>query len=270
MAFCANGIIKAYNKGMNILLTFFLVVVGFNIAMFIPAYLYKTDKLTDISYALSFVALILFGYARSSGEWPHMLLVLLVVWWAARLGGFLFMRVQKKGKDARFDEMRNKPLVFLRFWLLQGATVYVVLLSSLLFMNTTHVSFGILSVLGLLVFFAGLVLESVADWQKWQFSLKKSNKGSWIDEGVWARSRHPNYLGEMLVWTGVYLYVAPSLTLGYALYALLSPAYIILLLLFVSGIPILEKAADARWGKDKSYQAYKRRVPVLIPKTKKS
>lgn len=251
---------------MNILLLFFIVVVGFNVAMFVPAYKYKTDKLTDISYALSFVALAIFAYARSAGTWKHMLLLLLITWWAARLGGFLYMRVRKKGKDARFDEMRGRPLAFLRFWLLQGATVYVVLLSSLFFFNTRTVSFTLLSLLGLIIFFAGLLLESVADWQKWQFSLKKANKGRWIEEGVWARSRHPNYLGEMLVWSGIYLFVAPSLTLGYTLLGLLSPFYIITLLLFVSGIPILEKSADARWGKDKGYQAYKKRVPVLLPK----
>lgn len=251
------------------MLVFLLIVVGFNLAMFVPAYKYKTDKLTDISYALSFIALVLFAYAKSSGRWPHMLLVLMVVWWAARLGGFLFIRVQKKGKDARFDAMRSRPFAFLRFWLLQGVTVYVVLLSALFFFNTSDVRFSLLSLFGLIVFFSGLLLESVADWQKWQFSNNKATKGRWIDEGLWARSRHPNYLGEMMVWSGVYIYVLPSLSGGYAFLGLISPMYIILLLLFVSGIPILEKAADARWGKDKAYQAYKKRVPVLLPKFSK-
>lgn len=253
---------------MNSLLLMFIAVVGFNIAMFVPAFIYKTDKLTDISYALSFVALILFALFRSTQRWPHLILAMLVLWWAARLGGFLLMRIWKKGKDKRFDGMRDNVLLFLRFWLLQGASVFVVLLASLLFMQSESPRINILSVVGAVIFILGLYIESVADLEKWYFTQDKNNKGKWIESGIWARSRHPNYFGEMLVWVGLYAFVVPSLHGNQWFIALLSPVYIIILLFFVSGIPILEKSADKKWGDNKDYRAYKKRVPLLLPKLK--
>ncbi len=253
---------------MNALSLAFLAVVGFNVAMFVPAFKYKTDKLTDISYALSFIFLILFALFRSTLKWPHLLLALIVTWWAVRLGGFLLMRVWKKGKDARFDGMRESAVKFFRFWLLQGVTVFVVLIGTLEFMHKSTPRFTLLSAIGFVIFIAGLGIEATADLQKWHFNQKPKNKGKWIESGVWAKSRHPNYLGEILVWLGVYAYILPSLTGMQWLIAAISPAYIILLLLFVSGIPILEKSADKKWGSNKDYASYKKRVPLLVPRIK--
>lgn len=250
---------------MHDLWIIFIAAVGLNVIMFIPAFIYKTDKLTDISYAVTFIALVLFAYARSAQTWPHALLALLVVWWGVRLGGFLLMRVWKKGKDKRFDGMRENFFKFLRFWLLQGVTVFVVLLGALEFMRVSSPQVTLLSWAGTLIFLTGLYMEAAADLQKWHFSQNPKNKGKWIESGIWAKSRHPNYMGEMMVWIGIYLFVLPSLVGQQWLIAFASPGYIILLLLFVSGIPMLEKSADAKWGNDKDYQAYKKRVPVLIP-----
>lgn len=251
---------------MNQLWVLCLYVVAFNVAMFIPAFLYKTDKLTDISYALSFIFLILVALFKSTIKWPHILLALLIIWWAVRLGSFLLMRVWKKGKDARFDGMREKPVKFLRFWLLQGITVFVVLIGALEFMHIQTLRFNMISAIGVVIFIIGLTLEATADIQKWHFSQDVKNKGKWIESGVWGISRHPNYLGEILVWIGIYAYVLPSLSGQQWLIAAISPMYIIVLLLFVSGIPILEKSADKKWGSNKDYSQYKKHVPLLIPR----
>ena len=243
-----------------------LAVVGFNLAMFVPAYIYKTDKLTDISYALSFVVLILFSYGGSSQKWPHVLMTLFVIWWAVRLGGFLLMRIRNKGKDKRFDGMRENPVKFLRFWLLQGVSVFVVLISALLFMQVKNPQISAFAIVGIIIFGVGLYIEATADLQKWHFSQDVKNKGKWIESGIWSKSRHPNYLGEMMVWGGLYVFAFTSLSSTERLVALLSPVYIIVLLLFVSGIPLLEKSADKKWGSQKTYQDYKKRVPKLLPK----
>jgi len=120
------------------------------------------------------------------------------------------------------------------------------------------------------VWFVGLVLEATADLQKYRFSRDPKNKGAWIDEGVWRYSRHPNYFGEILVWVGVYLLAFPALIGWEKVIGLASPVLIICLLLFVSGVPLLEKAADARWGNEPAYKRYKRRTSILIllPKRK--
>ncbi|MDB5182789.1 MAG: hypothetical protein JWO47_573 [Candidatus Saccharibacteria bacterium] len=238
-----------------------------NLILFVPAYRYKTDKLTDISYALSFVVLITLALGQSRFKWEDFLLALMIFWWVVRLGGFLLFRIWKKGKDKRFDGMRENPVKFLRFWFFQGVTVFVVLIGALEFMHTNRPVFNVLSAIGLVIFLKGLIIEAVADLQKWQFSQDPKNKGKWIEAGLWGMSRHPNYLGEMLVWLGVYLYILPSLHGLQWLIALISPAYIIILLMYVSGIPILEKSADKKWGSNKDYNAYKKRVPLLVPWT---
>lgn len=253
---------------MNEYLLAFIFVVAANIAMFVPAYLKQTDKLTDISYGVSFGLLGLFAFIRSERSLMHLILFMAVLIWSIRIGGFLLMRIRKIGKDSRFDEMRNHFFKFFRFWLLQGVSVFVVLLASLIAWNTEAVPISYLSIAGLSLFIAGLLIEATADLQKFRFNQNPNNKGKWIDEGLWRKTRHPNYLGEMSVWTGLFLFVLPSLSGWEILVAALSPVYIISLLSFVSGIPLLEKAADKRWGSDKDYLNYKKSVPVLIPSPK--
>lgn len=254
---------------MNTYLLAFLVSISINLLMFVPAFRYKTDKLTDISYAVTFATVALFGFIASNKSSLHWLLFVMVLLWATRLGGFLLIRVWKRGKDARFDGMRENFWLFLRFWLLQGLSVFVVMLAAVTGFGKQDTNLGYLVWSGAIIFAAGLVIEATADWQKYQFGNNPSNKNKWIDQGIWRISRHPNYLGEMMVWIGVYLVVTPSLTsIPEVLIAVLSPLYIITLLMFVSGVPILERSADERWGKDKNFRSYKEQVPVLLPSIK--
>ncbi|CAN5688320.1 DUF1295 domain-containing protein [soil metagenome] len=251
---------------MNILLWAFIVSVGINILMFLPAFKFKTDKLTDISYAVTFAVVAFAAYSRSEQTLAHTVMLLAVLAWSLRLGGFLLIRINKMSKDSRFDFMRDKFFSFLQFWLLQGVSVFVVLVGSILVWQEADTTVTALSWFGLTIFAVGLVLEATADYQKFLFRFSgKAKKHEWIDEGVWRMSRHPNYLGEMMVWTGLYLFALPSLS-GLAVYAgLISPLYIVSLLLFVSGVSPLEKSADRKWGKQESYRQYKKEVPVLLP-----
>lgn len=239
--------------------------LGFNILVFIPAYLLKTDKLTDISYSLSFSALALLGFFVSSQKIIDRLALILVLVWAIRLGSFLFMRVNKKGKDSRFDAMRAKPWSFFRFWFFQGLTVFVVLLPGLLLWNHHGTASKFWAIAGEVIWATGLGLEWIADTQKYRFGLTNKSK-TWIDTGIWRVSRHPNYLGEILVWAGFYIFLATALPGLDKILALASPAYISLVLLFFSGVPLLEKSADKKWGDNKDYREYKKAVPVLIPR----
>lgn len=250
---------------MNILLFGLLVSLGINLVMFVPAFIFKTDKITDISYAVTFAVVALASYTQSTQKLLHKIVLACVLLWSVRLGGFLFVRINKIGKDSRFDGMRERFFSFLRFWVLQGATVFVVMMAPLLVFDQKETKLTPVSVVGLVVFLVGLVIEAFADAQKYSFNGNSKNKGKWIDTGVWRASRHPNYLGEMMVWTGMYLVVVNSLSSRGTFIALLSPLYIIGLLLFVSGVPLLEKSADEKWGKDKAYQAYKKQVPVVVP-----
>lgn len=251
---------------MGLLLLGFLFALGINIFMFVPAYINKTDKLTDISYSVSFAAVAIFAFLLSERSALHVVLLGCVLLWALRLGSYLFIRINWMKRDKRFDGMREDFWRFLKFWLLQGASVFVVLLAALLAFGGESADMSALAYAGVGVFLTGLLLEATADAQKFAFMKKPKNKGKWIESGVWSVSRHPNYLGEIMVWSGVWLIAIGALPeLSSKLVALISPLYITLLLLFVSGVPLLEKAAEERWGKDSAYQAYKRRTPVLIP-----
>ena len=251
---------------METLAFYFALALGINLAMFVPAFIFKTDRLTDISYALSFIVLASVAFLNSSLNDAHLVLLVAITVWAVRLGGFLLFRIWKIKRDKRFDDKRDNFVKFLAFWVLQGISVFIVLVSSLLVFDTPDIKLTLLSYFGLAVFAVGLLLEATADIEKYRFNSNPQNKGKWIATGVWGRSRHPNYLGEMLVWIGLYIFGIPVLPLSGLVIGLVSPLYIIVLLLFVSGIPLLEKAADAKWGKDKKYQEYKKHTPALLPK----
>ena len=250
---------------MEILIITLLIALGINLAMFLPAFYFKTDKLTDISYAVTFVVIAFYMFLTNPISTGKVLLLFMILAWAVRLGGYLLMRIQKIGRDKRFDNMRDSFVAFGRFWLLQAVSVWVIMLSSILFFsNETNLT--IISAYGFVVWSFGLIIEGFSDYQKFQFTNNPKNKGKWIEEGLWKYSRHPNYLGEIMVWVGIYIFVFPSLMGSQILIGLGSPLFIIVLLLFVSGIPILEKSSDKKWGDRKEYQDYKKRVGVLLPK----
>jgi steroid 5-alpha reductase family enzyme len=190
---------------------------------------------------------------------------LLVVVWAVRLGSYLFRRILRMKVDHRFDGMRDQPLRFARFWLLQAITVAVVMLPvSYLLDRDQPGGFRIWSAVGAAVWLTGLLVEAIADTQKQAFRAKEENRGRFVTSGLWRYSRHPNYFGEMLVWWGLFVYVVPVLH-GWAFAVVIGPVFITLLLLFVSGIPPLERSADEKYGADAGYREYKRRTSILVP-----
>lgn len=236
-----------------------------NLVLFLVAFRLQSDKLTDVSYALSFlviaIASLLYANDYHVFNW---IIFSMVVLWAARIGGFLLIRVLIVGKDHRFDKMRGSFVRFGKFWLGQAITAWVLMLPvSMALYNGGNVSVGLL--IGFGIWLVGLLIEAVADYQKLIFKLNAYNRNKWIQEGIWTYARHPNYFGEILVWLGIYVACFAALSPLERLVGLSSPVLISLLLLFVSGVPLLEKAADERWGTQTSYQKYKSRTRLVIP-----
>jgi steroid 5-alpha reductase family enzyme len=249
---------------MAILISFALAF-AVNAAFFAIAATRKTDVVTDLAYSLSFAALALALPFTGAREPVQLLASALVLVWAARLGAYLFRRIKHMGVDHRFDEMRDEPLRFARFWLLQAIAVAVIMLPVTYLLGRGEApSFGVWAAAGVVVWLVGLVLESVADAQKWAFKKADENRDRFITHGLWRYSRHPNYFGELLVWWGLFLYAVPFLE-GWAYLVVAGPVFITLLLLFVSGIPPLEKRHDEKYGDDPAYREYKRRTSLLVP-----
>lgn len=236
-----------------------------NLSMFVVAFRLQSDKLTDISYAVTFATIALWGLVTSEQSGYHVVLTAMIGLWALRLGGFLLYRVIRSGQDSRFDDMRGDFFKFGKFWVAQAVTVWVMMIPSVFAYSSTGTPYQPLLAAGVILWLIGLVCETIADFQKQAFSRDPKNKNKWVETGIWRYSRHPNYFGEILVWIGVYVYTLPALSSVEPLIALVSPLFIACLLLFVSGIPILEKSADKRWGTLPAYRAYKKRTSILIP-----
>jgi steroid 5-alpha reductase family enzyme len=151
---------------------------------------------------------------------------------------------------------------------LQGLWVSFTLAAAMAAITTdTREDLGLLALLGTLIWLFGFSFEVLADTQKSAFREDPENKGKFIDTGLWSWSRHPNYFGEIMLWVGVAVIALPVMR-GWQWVTLISPVFVTLLLTRVSGIPILEKRADEKWGGQEDYEVYKERTPVLIPRPK--
>lgn len=239
------------------------------ILAFIPAMLLRTERFFDLTGSLTFLAisaaLVLMTPMPDARSW---ILAAMVILWAARLGSFLAMRVHKAGSDGRFDEIKGSPVRFLQVWVIQGAWVSITAAAAWIAISTDAASrapIGWLTVVGIIVWVAGMTIEIVADAQKSAFRADPRHKDEFIRTGLWSRSRHPNYFGEIVIWVGVFLTAAPVLG-GWQWVAILSPLFVILLLTRVSGIPLLEARAEKKWGDRADYVEYRENTPSLIPR----
>lgn len=235
--------------------------------VFIPAYVLQTEKFFDLTGSLTYISVVTLAVFLSAGvDARAILLAALVVIWAGRLGSFLFTRVKKAGKDDRFDELKPSFIRFLNVWTVQALWVTFTMAAALVAITTTtRKPLDGFAIAGLLIWGFGFAFEVIADLQKSRFRANPDNKGKFIQTGLWSRSRHPNYFGEIVLWVGVAVIALPVLQ-GWQWIALISPVFVTLLLTRVSGIPLLEKKAEEKWGGQEDYESYKKRTPVLIPR----
>lgn len=232
--------------------------------VFVPAWLRQSERFYDLTGSISYLVLIWASWASSTDPGPRGLVVsLLMSLWASRLGLFLFRRVRREG-DGRFDEIKANPLRFALAWTLQGCWIALTSLAAWTIHATPAAPLGALDALGVGMWTAGFALETVADRQKAAFRADPATAGRFVDVGLWRWSRHPNYFGEILLWTGIAV-IGSSVFTGLGWLGWISPVFVALLLTRVSGIPLLERRADERWGEDPDYRSYKDRTPVLLP-----
>jgi len=234
---------------------------------FIVAYLLQTESFYDLTGSLTYISVTMMAVLLSPViDRRSVVLLALVLVWATRLGTFLFGRIMKSGKDERFDEIKVSFLRFLLTWTVQGLWVsFTAAAAWVAITTTTRRPLGWPALVGFLVWAFGFGFEVLADTQKSAFKANPENEGRFIDTGLWSWSRHPNYFGEIVLWIGVAIIALPVLR-GWQFVALISPLYVTAQLTLVSGIPILERKADERWGGQEDYEAYKERTPVLIPR----
>ena len=241
-----------------------------NWLVWIPASLWRTERFYDLTGSVTFVAVTSLALVAAPGPdgeasvWRVTLAAMVVVW-AVRLGSFLFVRVRRDGSDGRFDKIKVHPLAFLATWTLQALWVSMTAAAALAAITVADGLGGVWAMLGVIVWLIGFAIEVVADTQKRRFRADPANAGRFISTGLWSRSRHPNYFGEILLWSGVALMAVPTLS-GWRWVVLISTVFVWLLLTRVSGVPLLEARAAARFGDDPAYGAYVKHTPVLVPR----
>lgn len=237
-----------------------------NWLVYIPSNLAKTEKYFDLTGGITYllVTLTALTFAVDADARAYIVAALVFIW-AIRLASFLFMRISRDGKDGRFDEIKQNPLRFLITWTLQGLWVLLTAAAALaVITGETREPIGAFAIVGLLIWLVGFAIEVIADRQKSAFKSKAENEGKFITSGLWSWSRHPNYFGEIVLWTGVAVIALPILS-GWQYATLISPVFVTILLTRISGIPMLEKRAEERWGDDPAFRKYTQNTSVLIP-----
>lgn len=242
---------------------------------FIPSALAKSDKFYDTTGAITYLTVTgvaVFAAYQSFGSLdPRGIAVAaMVAIWCIRLGTFLFIRIHAAGgSDSRFEKIKTSPARFLTAWTLQALWVILTASAALAIITSTNrVPLDVFFWIGAAIWVFGLTFEAVADAQKSKFKSDPANDGDFINVGLWKWSRHPNYFGEITLWTGIFIIAIPVLT-GLAWLVVISPIFVYLLLTRISGINLQEEQAKKRWGDDPAYQKYRRDTPVLFPRPPK-
>ena len=200
---------------------------GLNWLVYVPSALARTEHYYDLTGGLTYLSVTGLAVVLSQPlDLRSTLVVGMVSIWAIRLAGFLFVRVKRVGKDIRFDSVKTKPSTFLVWWTLQALWVLTTMAAALAIVTGgERISMSWLGWIGFGVWLFGFAVEVVADAQKSSFKNDPVNQGHFIRTGLWAWSRHPNYFGEIVLWTGVALMAIPVLT-GWQYATLISPVFV--------------------------------------------
>jgi len=231
----------------------------------------KTEKFYDLTGSLTYILITANAFRNlNSPNTRQKVNTGMVITWAVRLGSFLFTRVLRDGGDSRFNKVKHQPGRFWIYWTIQGLWVLTTLLPTLIVnskddkKSDTRDSVTSRDYAGWAIWTLGFVLEVIADHQKNQFKADPTNAGKFINQGLWSISRHPNYLGEIMMWSGLYI-SSTSVLKGWEHISIISPLFLTFLLTRVSGIPFLEAAGNKKWGTDPNYQEYLKNTARLIP-----
>ena len=266
--FIGTGI--AYLTGSYIVLNAVILAFLIQWVAYIPAYTFQTEKFYDLTGTLTYLTVVWFTYmlSNSAGELKigNLILALLISIWAVRLGSFLFLRIHKAGEDKRFRTIKPSASQFFMTWTLQGFWVSICSMCALTAISSeVGVVVNIFFYIGFALFLIGFSIEVIADNQKNTFRSLEENKDKFIATGLWAKSRHPNYFGEIMLWTAIALIALSSL--GGAQYlTLISPIFTYVLLVHISGVRMLEDMGNKKWGHLEEYKDYKDKTPRIIPK----
>ena len=263
-------ILIAYLTKNEIVLNAVILAFLIQWVAFIPAYLFQTEKFYDLTGSLTYLTVIWFVYLSSNqvGEvnFQNLIVTVLISIWAIRLGSFLFSRIHKDGEDKRFRSIKTSPSQFFMTWTLQGMWVSICSMCAITGISSSEgLVLNPLFYLGFILFVIGFSIEVIADHQKTVFRAIKENKDKFISTGLWSKSQHPNYFGEILLWSSIAMMSFSSLS-GTQYLTMISPIFTYVLLVYISGVRMLDDMGNKKWGHLEEYRTYKKNTPMLFLK----
>ena len=266
-SFTANNI-ETEILGFNSFKFLISMAVIIQFAIFLPSFIFQTEKFYDLTGSLTFISVTSIAYfSLDNPSTIDTILYLYVIVWAGRLGIFLFRRIIKDGKDERFDKAKKKFFWFLQYWMGQAAwVVFTAGASILAILSPVEAELEVIAFIGIFLWWSGFLIEVISDYQKRKFRETSDPKTEFISTGLWARSRHPNYFGEITLWVGMAVISLSSLSGVEYVTAIVSPVFVYFLLVKLEGVPMLERIADERYSNLPEYQQYKEKTPVLMMK----
>ena len=243
-----------------------LLSVVIQFIFFIPSYIMKTEKIYDLVGSSTYIIIVFVAFISIENKsTTDTILFMFILLWALRLGTYLFRRIQRDKEDVRFEKAKKNFFWFLQYWMGQALWVSITSCAAVIaILNNEPDSLNAYAIIGVLIWIFGFSFEVIADKQKNNFKRNEDTTKKYISTGLWSISRHPNYFGEITLWSGIYVMSLPSLS-GIEYLTIISPIFVYILLTRMSGINMLEKIADERFGHLEEYQEYKIKTPVLIP-----
>lgn len=242
-------------------------IAALMLAVWLVSLVLRDASIVDITWGLGFVLVAWVSFATGDGsDARRTLVVVLTTLWGVRLAAYLAWRNIGKGEDYRYQAMRRRhgdrfPLVSLYLVFgLQGVLMWIVSLPVQAAMVPASPSgLVVLDFAGIALWCVGMFFETVGDLQLARFKADPANSGSVMDRGLWRYTRHPNYFGDFCVWWGFYAFACATPN-GW--WTFIGPTVMSILLLRVSGVPLLERALLKRRP---GYAAYVARTSPFFP-----
>jgi steroid 5-alpha reductase family enzyme len=244
------------------------------VATWVVSLVIEDVSIVDPVWGLGFVVVAWVARISADGHGVPIrqnVLVVLTTIWGLRLGIHLLVRHHGDGEDFRYRRMRRKHGERFRFTSLyrvfafQGLMMFVVSMPVQVGPVPDHPSgLGLVGIVGIAVWTIGIAFEAIGDWQLTRFRRDPASAGSVLDTGLWRYTRHPNYFGDCCVWWGLFLVAAAT---GVGALTILSPIVMTVLLLRVSGVPMLEYSLRKRRA---GYDDYITRTSGFFPRPPRS
>ncbi len=247
---------------MNVYLTSAIIIFIYMNLFYIMARVKKNNGLIDIGWGLGFVVvsiitMLIFGVYSLK----NIILLMLIMLWGLRLSYYVFKRNYGKKEDFRYANWRSEwgkwvnIRAYFQIFILQGMFMWIISLP-MQYSNASFTKLSLINVVGILIWITGYLFEVIGDYQLAYFIKNRDKNNRLMKTGLWKYTRHPNYFGESLLWWGFFIAAYSQ-----NLLIIISPIVITFLLLFVSGVPLLEK----KYKDDEEYQKYSKITSKFIP-----